>query len=63
MICPNCKKEFRTKRSDSKYCKECSIKINNQKFYKNMTDEQRAKRREQSKISMRRLRERRKSEE
>lgn len=61
-VCPNCKKEFRTKRSDAKHCKECAKTVNNKDWYKSLTDEQKTKRREQSKMSMRRLRERRKNE-
>ena len=58
--CKKCGKEFRTKRNDAKYCNECK-KDNNKEWYKNLTDEQKIKRREQAKISMRKLRERRKT--
>lgn len=57
--CEKCNREFRTKRSDAKYCDECK-KNTNKEWYKNLTNEQRTKRREKAKISMRRLRERRK---
>lgn len=58
-VCENCKKEFRSKRTDAKYCKECA-REKNKEWYKNLTDEQKEKRREQAKISMRNMRERRK---
>ena len=60
-ICENCQNEFKTKRSDAKYCKECRKVVNNKEWYRNLTEEQREKRREQAKISMRKLRERRKT--
>lgn len=59
-ICKNCGEEFRAKRSDARFCKKCAITVNNKEWYKNLTDEQKAKRREQSKSSMRKIRERRK---
>lgn len=59
-VCENCKNEFISKRSDAKYCKECAKTVNNKEWYKNLTDEQKEKRREQSRISMRNIRERRK---
>lgn len=62
MKCQNCGKEFRAKRSDARFCKKCAITVNNKEWYKNLTDEQKAKRREQSKIAMRKLREGRKNE-
>lgn len=58
--CQKCGKEFRTKRNDTKYCDECK-KDSNKEWYKNLTEEQKAKRREQAKNSMRKLRERRKN--
>lgn len=58
--CQKCGKEFRTKRNDAKYCNECK-KDSNKEWYKNLSEEQREKRREQAKFSMRKLRERRKS--
>lgn len=57
--CQKCGKEFRTKRSDTKYCNECKKDINKE-WYKNLTEEQKNKRREQSKISMRKIRKERK---
>lgn len=54
--CIACGKEFRTKRSDTKYCALCSKIENNRNYYLNLTEEQKAKRREQAKISMRKLR-------
>ena len=62
MKCQNCGKEFRAKRSDARFCKKCAITVNNKEWYKNLTDEQKAKRREQSKIAMRKLREGRKND-
>lgn len=53
--CQKCGKEFRTKRNDAKYCNDCK-KENNKKWYKNLTEKQKEKRREQSKISMRKMR-------
>ena len=58
-ICENCRKEFISKRSDARYCKECAKTVNNKEWYRNLTEEQKRKRREQAKISMRKLRERR----
>ena len=60
--CQKCGIEVRTKRSDRKYCKKCAEllnKKNNKDWYENLTEEQRMKKREQSKLSMRKLRERR----
>lgn len=54
-VCENCKKEFQCKRSDTKYCKECASKTSS-RWYKNLTDEQKTKRREQAKLNMRKLR-------
>ena len=61
-ICKNCGEEFRAKRNDARYCKKCAIITNNKEWYKNLTEEQKDKRREQSKISMRKIRERRKND-
>lgn len=61
-ICPNCKKEFESKRSDAIYCKECSSQVNNKKFYYNMSEETKQERREKSKIKMREIRAKRKAE-
>ena len=58
--CQNCGKEYRSKRNDSKYCSECAKTVNNKNYYKNLTEEQKNKRREKAKINMRKLRERRK---
>ena len=58
--CKNCGQEFRAKRTDAQYCKKCSTKVNNGNYYKNLSPEQKQKRREQSKLYMRKLRERRK---
>lgn len=58
--CQKCGIEVRTKRSDRKYCKNCAKIVNNKEWYENLTEEQRMKRRDQSKLSMRKLRERRK---
>ena len=61
--CQKCGVEFRAKRNDRKYCKKCAElvnKKNNKDWYKNLSEEQKAKKREQSKISMRKLRKRRK---
>lgn len=60
--CRKCGKEFRAKRSDARYCKECRKTINNKEWYRNLTEKQKEKRREQAKISMRKLRERRKND-
>ena len=54
--CDACSKEFKSKRSNARYCKECSKKINNKNYYLGLTEEQKAKRREQAKLSMRKLR-------
>lgn len=59
--CQKCGIEVRTKRNDRKYCKNCAKLVSNKEWYKNLTEEQKAKRREQSKINMRKLRERRKA--
>ena len=56
--CKTCGKEFRTKRNDAQYCDECK-KNRSKEWYNNLTENQKAKRREQAKISMRKLRERR----
>lgn len=54
--CTACGKEFRTKRSDTKYCAYCSKSVTNKIYFANLTEEQKAKRREQSKLAMRKLR-------
>ena len=59
--CKNCGQEFRAKRTDAQYCKKRSTKVNNGNYYKNLSPEQKQKRREQSKLYMRKLRERRKN--
>ena len=58
--CQKCGKEFRSKRNDAKYCDKCK-KDSNKEWYKNLSEEQRNRRREQAKNCMRKLRERRKS--
>lgn len=60
--CKACGKEFRAKRSDAKYCTYCSKFINNRNYYLALTEEQKAKRREQAKQSMRKLRASKKGE-
>ena len=62
-ICPNCKKEFKSKRSDAVYCKKCSSQVNNKKFYYNMSEEKRQSRKEKSKIQMREIRAKKKASE
>lgn len=59
--CSICGKEYRTKRNDSKYCTECAKKANSE-WLANLTEEQKAKRREQAKLSMRKYRARKKCE-
>lgn len=41
--CQNCGKEYRSKRNDSKYCSECAKTVNNKNYYKNLTEEQKNK--------------------
>lgn len=55
--CLACGKEFKAKRSDAKYCVLCGKFVTNRNYYLNLTEEQKAKRRENSKMAMRRLRE------
>lgn len=55
--CIACGEEFRTKRSDTKYCTHCSKSITNKIYFANLTEEQKRKRREKSKLAMRKLRE------
>lgn len=57
--CLACGKEFKAKRSDAKYCVCCSKFVSNRNYYLNLTEEQKAKRREQAKLSMRKLRKKR----
>ena len=54
--CIACGKEFRTKRSDTKYCSYCSKSVTNKIYFANLTEEQKEKRRQQSKLAMRKLR-------
>lgn len=58
--CIACGKEFKAKRKDAKYCVCCSKSITNRTYYLSLTEEQKQKRREQSKLCMRRIREERK---
>ena len=58
-ICENCRKEFISKRSDARYCKECAKTVNNKEWYRNLTEEQKERRRKQAKISMRNIRKKR----
>ena len=58
--CIACGKEFRTKRSDTKYCSYCSKSVTNKIYFANLTEEQKEKRRQQSKLAMRKLREKNK---
>lgn len=60
-ICPNCKKEFESKRSDAIYCKKCSSIVNNKKFYQNISEEKKQERREKAKIKMREIRAKKKA--
>ena len=50
--CENCGVEMRVKRSNVKYCAKCSQKL----WYKNLSEEKKAQRREKAKISMRKMR-------
>ena len=58
--CIACGKEFKSKRKDAKYCVYCSKYMNNRNYYLNLTDEQKQKRREQAKLSMKKIRAKRK---
>lgn len=55
-ICKNCGEEYKSKRNDSKYCSKCARTVNNKNWYKNLTEKQKAKRREQAKFYMRKIR-------
>lgn len=61
--CVACGKEFKSKRKEAKYCAYCSKSENNRNYYLALTEEQKQKRREQAKVSMRRLRSRNKANE
>ena len=54
--CIACGKEFKAKRKDAKYCVYCSKSVANRAYYLSLTEEQKQKRREQAKMSMRKLR-------
>ncbi len=54
--CLACGNEFKAKRKDAKYCIYCSKFVANRNYYMNLTEEQKEKRREQAKLSMRKLR-------
>lgn len=54
--CVACGKEFKSKRKDAKYCVYCGKFENHRNYYLSLTEEQKQKRREQAKLSMRRLR-------
>lgn len=58
--CIACGKKFRTKRSDTKYCAYCSKSVTNKIYFANLTEEKKGKRRQQSKLAMRKLREKNK---
>ena len=55
--CMACGKEFKAKRKDAKYCVNCSKSICNRNYYLSLTEEQKLRRREQAKLSMKKLRE------
>lgn len=55
-VCPNCGETFQHKRSDAVYCKRCSRKLAYIHWANKLTDEQKEKRRENSKLAMRRKR-------
>ena len=59
--CTICGKEYETKRSDSKYCKECAKEVN-RRWLANTSEEYKDKRREKTKLYMRKYRERKKCE-
>lgn len=59
--CKKCGKEFRSKRNDAKFCDTCKKDINKE-WYRNLTEEQKARRRENSKIAMRRIREKKRND-
>lgn len=54
--CSICGKEFEHKRSNCKFCKDCSKKEYNHNYFKNMSEDKKRKRREYSKLYMRRIR-------
>lgn len=54
--CKNCNKEIRTKRSDTKYCSECSKKVSNKNYINNLSEEQKEKRRMKARETMRKIR-------
>lgn len=58
--CIACGKKIRTKRSDTKYCAYCSKSVTNKIYFANLTEEKKEKRRQQSKLAMRKLREKNK---
>lgn len=54
--CIACGREFKSKRSDAKYCAYCSKSVTNKIYFANLTEEQKKKRREKVKLAMRKLR-------
>ena len=54
--CIACGREFKSKRSDAKYCAYCSKSVTNKIYFANLTEEQKEKRREKVKLAMRKLR-------
>ena len=54
--CIACGKEFRSKRSDAKYCTNCSKSVSNKNYFAHLTEEQKEKRREKVKLAMRKMR-------
>lgn len=60
-ICESCNKEYRTKRSDTKYCRECAKKYNSN-WYSSLTEDKKQERREKSKLAMRKYRARKEVE-
>lgn len=51
--CKNCGKEFEHKRGDAIYCRECSLKNAAKKYHENLSEEERAIKRERHKLYMR----------